>query len=74
MAHGVAGVAEARHQAVIAVGCTIRAQATIMGYADCFALLGIVLLAAVLPSRCCARAQAPGGQHIRADCATENST
>jgi DHA2 family multidrug resistance protein len=34
------------HRAIIAVGDTIRAQATIMGYADCFALLGVVLLAA----------------------------
>jgi MFS transporter, DHA2 family, multidrug resistance protein len=49
MAQGVADVAGAWHQAVIAVGNTIRAQATIMGYADCFALLGVVLVAAVLP-------------------------
>jgi MFS transporter, DHA2 family, multidrug resistance protein len=49
MAHGVAGVSEAWHEAVIAVGNTIRAQATIMGYADCFGLLGIVLLAAIIP-------------------------
>jgi hypothetical protein len=32
-----------------AIGNTIRAQATIMGYADCFALLGVVLLVATLP-------------------------
>lgn len=47
-AHGVPDPAAAAHQAVIAVGQTIRAQATIMGYADCFALLGSVLLGAVL--------------------------
>lgn len=47
-AHGVPDPAAAAHQAVIAVGQTIRAQATIMGYADCFALLGTVLLGAVL--------------------------
>ena len=34
--------------AVIAVGETIRAQATLMGYADSFALLGVMLLGAVL--------------------------
>lgn len=34
----------AMHRAVIAVGDTIRGQATIMGYGDCFALLGVVLL------------------------------
>ena len=33
-------------RAIIDVGGTIRAQATIMGYADCFALLGVVLLVA----------------------------
>jgi DHA2 family multidrug resistance protein len=37
------------HRAIVAVGQTIRAQATIMGYADCFALLGVVLIIAVLP-------------------------
>jgi MFS transporter, DHA2 family, multidrug resistance protein len=30
------------------VGNTIRAQATIMGYSDAFALIGVVLLVAVL--------------------------
>ena len=40
---------EALHRAVIAVGQTIGAQATIMGYADCFALLGVILIAAILP-------------------------
>jgi DHA2 family multidrug resistance protein len=49
MAHGVASASGAWHRAVIAIGETIRAQATIMGYADCFALLGIILLAAILP-------------------------
>jgi MFS transporter, DHA2 family, multidrug resistance protein len=49
MMHGVPSAAGAWHRAVIAVGDTIRMQATIMGYADCFALLGAVLLAAVLP-------------------------
>ena len=63
-ADGVAGVAEAWHQAVIAVGNTIRAQATIMGYADCFGLLGVVLLAAILPVVLLRKA--PAGQHIGA--------
>jgi MFS transporter, DHA2 family, multidrug resistance protein len=47
--HGTTSAVDAWHRAVIAVGDTVREQATIMGYADCFALLGIVLLAAVLP-------------------------
>jgi MFS transporter, DHA2 family, multidrug resistance protein len=61
MAQGVAGVAGAWHQAVIAVGNTIRAQATIMGYADCFALLGIVLLAAILPVALLRKGTSAGG-------------
>jgi hypothetical protein len=35
-------------RAIIAVGDTIRAQTMIMGYADCFVLLGVVLLAAAV--------------------------
>jgi DHA2 family multidrug resistance protein len=46
MSHGSPDPASAMHRAIIAVGDTIRAQATIMGYADCFALLGVVLLVA----------------------------
>jgi DHA2 family multidrug resistance protein len=46
MAHGVPDPASAMQRAIIAVGNTIHAQATIMGYADCFALLGVVLLVA----------------------------
>ncbi|HEY4891481.1 MAG TPA: DHA2 family efflux MFS transporter permease subunit [Reyranella sp.] len=48
MSHGFPDPASAMHRAIIAVGATIRAQATIMGYADCFALLGVVLLVATL--------------------------
>jgi DHA2 family multidrug resistance protein len=47
MANGIADPAGAMHRAVIAVGETIRAQATLMGYADCFGLLGTALVCAV---------------------------
>jgi DHA2 family multidrug resistance protein len=47
MSHGTPDAAGAMHRAMIAVGATIRAQATYMGYADCFGLLGVVLVAAV---------------------------
>ena len=40
MAHGYPDPAGAMHRAIIAVGQIIRAQATIMGYADSFALIG----------------------------------
>jgi DHA2 family multidrug resistance protein len=48
MAHGTPDPLAAMHRAIVAVGQTIRAQATIMGYADSFALIGFVLLTAVL--------------------------
>jgi len=48
MAHGYPDPSGAMHRATIAVGQTIRAQATIMGYADSFAFIGVVLLTAVL--------------------------
>ncbi|HET6306686.1 MAG TPA: DHA2 family efflux MFS transporter permease subunit [Rhodopila sp.] len=46
MAHGTPDPAGAMHRALVAVGATVRAQATYMGYADCFALLGVVLVLA----------------------------
>ncbi len=48
MARGFPDPAGAMHRAIIAIGQTIRAQATIMGYGDSFALIGGVLLTAVL--------------------------
>jgi DHA2 family multidrug resistance protein len=45
--HGTPDAAAAMHRAMIAIGDTVRAQATFMGYADCFALLGVVLLCAL---------------------------
>jgi DHA2 family multidrug resistance protein len=48
MAHGYPDPAGAMHRAIIAVGHAINAQSTIMSYGDCFALLGAVLLTAVL--------------------------
>ena len=64
MAHGLPDPAGAMHRAIIAVGETIRAQATIMGYADCFGLLGVVLLlAALLVAMLKKGAAAGGGAH-----------
>jgi MFS transporter, DHA2 family, multidrug resistance protein len=48
MAQGYPDPAAAMHRAIIAVGGAINSQATIMSYGDCFALLGAVLLTAVL--------------------------
>ena len=44
MDHGFSDPAAAMHRAVITIGETIRTQATIMGYSDCFALIGVVLV------------------------------
>ncbi|MBH5397097.1 DHA2 family efflux MFS transporter permease subunit [Bradyrhizobium sp. CNPSo 4010] len=46
MAHGMTDPAGARHQAIIALGKTIRQQALVMGFSDTFAVVGIVLLLA----------------------------
>jgi DHA2 family multidrug resistance protein len=61
MAHGYPDPAGAMHRAIIAVGQTIRAQATIMGYADSFALIGVVLLIAVLAVAMLRKGAATGG-------------
>jgi DHA2 family multidrug resistance protein len=61
MAHGFPDPAGALHRAVIAVGDIIRTQATIMGYADCFALLGAVLIVAILPVVLLKKGTAAGG-------------
>jgi DHA2 family multidrug resistance protein len=61
MAHGHPDPAGAMHRAIIAVGHMIRAQATIMGYADSFALIGVVLLTGVLAVTMLRKGAAAGG-------------
>ena len=64
MAHGTPDAAGAMHRAMVAIGQTINAQATIMGYADCFALLGGVLLCAIFAVAMLKKgAAAAGGAH-----------
>jgi DHA2 family multidrug resistance protein len=48
MEHGTPDPDSAMHRAMIAIGNSIRSEATFMGYADCFAMLGVVLLCAIL--------------------------
>jgi DHA2 family multidrug resistance protein len=48
MDHGIPDPAAAMHRAVVAVGQTIRAQATVMGYADAFALIGVILVCSAI--------------------------
>jgi MFS transporter, DHA2 family, multidrug resistance protein len=61
MSHGFPDPAGALHRAVIAVGDIIRTEATIMGYADCFALLGVVLIVTILPVALLRKGTASGG-------------
>jgi MFS transporter, DHA2 family, multidrug resistance protein len=61
MSHGFPDPAGALHRAIIAIGQTIRAEATIMGYADCFALLGVVFIIAILPVALLKKGTASGG-------------
>jgi MFS transporter, DHA2 family, multidrug resistance protein len=61
MSHGFPDPAGALHRAVIAVGDIIRTEATIMGYADCFALLGAVLIVAIVPVALLRKGTASGG-------------
>ncbi len=44
--HGVSDAATARREAIAALGGVVRKQATIMAYADTFAVLGVLLLLA----------------------------
>jgi DHA2 family multidrug resistance protein len=61
MAHGFPDPATAMHRAIIAVGNTMRAQATIIGYGDSFALIGVVLLIAVVAVVMLRKGAAAGG-------------
>ena len=64
LTHGFPDRAGAMHRAVIAVGQTIRAQATLMGYADCFGLLGAMLVLGVLSVAMLKKgSSAAGGAH-----------
>jgi DHA2 family multidrug resistance protein len=45
--HGISDPATAKHQAIIAIGRTVRKQATIMAYSDAFAFMSIALVIAL---------------------------
>lgn len=49
------------HRAIIAVGNSIRAQATFMGFSDAFALIGVVLIVAVAAVALMRKGAAAGG-------------
>lgn len=59
-AHGLSDKQAARHEAIIAIGRSIRAQAYLMAYGDAFALLGTALVIAIIASLFLARAKVAG--------------
>ena len=48
LSHGVSDPATATHQAIIAVGRTVRTQATVMSYSDTFIVFGVSALIALV--------------------------
>ena len=48
LGNGSADPAAAMARAIDALGATLRAQATVMGYADCFGLLGAILVGSIV--------------------------
>jgi MFS transporter, DHA2 family, multidrug resistance protein len=48
IAHGVPDPANARHQAIVALGNIVKRQALVMGFSDTFAVIGFVLVLAAI--------------------------
>ena len=66
MAHGVTDPAAAHHQAIVALGNTVKRQALVLGFSDTFAVIGVVLLlagAAILLTGKPKAGAAAGGGH-----------
>ena len=61
MAHGVADPVAANHQAMVALGNTIKRQALVMGFSDTFAVLGVVLTLAAIAILLTRKVQSAGG-------------
>ena len=61
MSMGMTDPVAAGHQAIIAIGKTIKAQATLMGFSDTFALLGAMLVIAAVSVAFLKKAQPGGG-------------
>ena len=65
ISHGVADPAAAKHQAIVAIGNTVKRQALIMGFSDTFAVIGVILAIAAVALLLArkAKAGAGGGGH-----------
>jgi MFS transporter, DHA2 family, multidrug resistance protein len=65
ISHGVADPAAAKHQAIVAIGNTVKRQALIMGFSDTFAVIGVILAIAAVALLLARKAKpgAAGGGH-----------
>jgi Biotin-lipoyl like/Major Facilitator Superfamily len=65
ISHGVADPAAAKHQAIVAIGNTVKRQALIMGFSDTFAVIGVILAIAAVALLLArkSKAGAAGGAH-----------
>jgi MFS transporter, DHA2 family, multidrug resistance protein len=65
LSHGVTDPAGARHQAIIALGNTVKRQALVLGFSDTFAVIGVVLILAAIAIILTRKTQtaASGGAH-----------
>ncbi len=61
MAHGMPDPATANHQAIVALGQTVKRQALVMGFSDTFAVIGVVLALAAIAVLFTRRVQSAGG-------------
>ncbi len=61
LAHGVSDSAQAKHQAVVAIGRTIRSQSYFLAYGDAFFLLGMALVLAAATVLIMRKTAAPAG-------------
>jgi MFS transporter, DHA2 family, multidrug resistance protein len=65
IAHGVTDPSGARHQAIIALGNSVKRQALVLGFSDTFAVIGLVLILAAIAIFLTrkTKAAAAGGAH-----------
>jgi MFS transporter, DHA2 family, multidrug resistance protein len=65
IAHGVSDHAAAQHQALVAIGATVKRQALVMSFSDAFAVIGVLLaiaaVAVLFAKKANASAAASGG-------------
>ena len=62
LAHGVPDPANAQHQAIVALGNTVKRQALVMGFSDTFAVIGVVLVLAATGDADAAQGQCGRGR------------